>query len=244
LKSFKYSKKNFHISIDKNSFSLDKVSIDLPDVKANFSIYDKACWKTNLISPSAMGYYHYFPFMENYHGINLMNGFCNGIINNSSFNEAKLYIEKDYGVSQPNSWIWMQANNFANSNISLTFSYANVPFLKKAFNGFICGLLINKKLYKFTTYNSSKIIFAEENEDSIKVIVVRNNKKLILNAKKSDKTELLSPVYGEMKKTIYESVSSKISVEMYEKNKLIFEGASPNGGLEYVNTDNLLVYDY
>ena len=63
-----------------------------------------------------MGWYSFVPFMECNHGIVSVNHDLYGEIsvngNVIDFNNGKGYIEKDWGVSFPEAWIWIQSNNF------------------------------------------------------------------------------------------------------------------------------------
>ena len=72
-------------------------------------------------------------------------------------NEGKGYIEKDWGTSFPEAWIWIQSNNFTNSETSFSFSLAKIPWLGRFFMGFISFLYLNGRFFLFSTYNNSVI---------------------------------------------------------------------------------------
>ena len=63
-----------------------------------------------------MGWYSFVPFMECKHGIVSVNHDLSGILNVNDevliSDGGKGYIEKDWGTSFPEAWIWMQSNNF------------------------------------------------------------------------------------------------------------------------------------
>ena len=65
------------------------------------------------------------------------------IINNNlyDFSNGTGYIEKDWGISFPSSYIWAQANDFSNKHCSLFISIANIPYSIFLFKGFICSTL-------------------------------------------------------------------------------------------------------
>lgn len=78
-----------------------------------------------------MGWYSYVPLMECKHGIVSVNHYLKGKIringNSIDLSEGKGYIEKDWGTSFPEVWIWIQSNNFTNPETSFTFSLAKIP---------------------------------------------------------------------------------------------------------------------
>lgn len=235
---FNYKEKSFFIK--NNYFSLNNISIDIPEIKTEISIFKHSFWENSLISPSPMGFFHYFPIMENYHAILTMNAFASGIINQKVFKNQKFYMEKDYGVSQPFSWIWTQCNNFEEESACLTFAFARVPFLKSSFKGIICGFMLGDKLYKFTTYNGAKITFIENKSDSILIKIKRKKYELIFKVTKNESSDLLSPQKGNMNKIIAESASSKVDIKLYKNNKLYYNDRGYNAGLEIVNIKDLL----
>ena len=144
------------------------------------------------------------------------------------------YIEKDWGKSFPSSWIWMQSNSFPSNDVSLTLSIARIPFMGKNFKGFIGGLYLNGKLYKFTTYNFSKILKIEYNKDNVEIIIKRKNLKLKIKAYKSIGNELFSPEMGSMKGRINESLNALLDVELKNENEIIFKDVGTNSGLEII----------
>ena len=102
-----------------------------------------------------MGWYAFIPFMECYHGVVSANHYTEGYANYKgqkiNFNGGKGYIEKDRGISFPESWIWLQANTFADRDVSFFFSVAKIPWLGSSFPGFLCFVYINGNYYRFMT---------------------------------------------------------------------------------------------
>ena len=76
-------------------------------------------------------------------------------MNNISFkfNDGNGYIEKDWENPMPSSWIWIQTNNFKNSNSSIMISIARIPWL-----GFLLlGLgfyYVNNEVVRFGIFQS------------------------------------------------------------------------------------------
>ena len=144
------------------------------------------------------------------------------------------YIEKDYGCSFPSKYIWIQGNNFDNRNISFMCSIADIPLLFFNFSGLICSLIIDGFEYRFATYNNSKIIKYDVNDEKIDIILKKSDYLLHIESKHYDGLKLVAPVNGGMNKDIKESISANIKIELKKNNIVVFSGNSYNCGLEFV----------
>lgn len=148
------------------------------------------------------------------------------------------YIEKDWGISMPSSWIWMQTNHFDRNGISLSGSIAKVPWLGNYFTGYIFGFLCDKKLYKFTTYSGTKVTGFDVADNNIRIRLENKVYRLDIDADRSEGVELPAPRLGEMTVRVNESLHSSINVTLLKKTgsgtKLIYSGTGRNAGLELV----------
>ena len=144
------------------------------------------------------------------------------------------YIEKDWGISFPKSYIWCQGNNFKNSNSSFMLSIADIPFKCFNFRGVICDLLVDHKEYKFTTYNNTKILEYNVNRKNINITLKKGKYTLNIKSENNDGNTLIAPVKGDMSKDIIESITSSIYINLKKNNHIIFSDMSSNCGLEIV----------
>ncbi len=242
FESFSYSFNPFFIKISNNYFSLDKVKLDISyqdlSIKGTLEFSNLLKLERKFLCPNIMGPFSYIPFMECNHAILSMkhNIYGNLDVNNNliNFNNGIGYLEKDYGISFPSSYIWCQGNCFKNSNTSVFLSIANIPFKSFHFLGFICVVNINGKEYRFTTYNGSKIEKFLVKNNSASIILKRNSFRLNLYANMNNFFNLKSPKFGEMKNTIFESIDSTISLSLNKNSTNIFYDISTNCGLEIV----------
>ena len=245
IKDFYYSNNPFYIKIKDNFFSKEKININIIDEKQNIKIKGKITYSNNqnikktFYSPNIMGPFSYLSFMECNHAILSMKNKLNGTltINNNkiNFNNGIGYIEKDWGCSFPKSYIWFQGNNFKNKTASFMLSIAKIPFSFFSFNGIICSLIINNKEFRFSTYNNTKIIKYNLNNNNINVILKKGSYYLKINSTNNKKLELIAPIKGKMEKAITESISSTINVTLIKNKKIIFKDTSNNCGLEIVS---------
>lgn len=245
FKDFIYSNNPFYIKIGNNKFSDKELILDISDklqaieIKGKLIYSDNKLINSKFLSPNIMGPFSYLSFMECNHAIISMK---NTITGNLKINGIELkinngigYIEKDWGVSFPKSYIWYQANNFSNNTTTICFSVANIPFKVFNFKGFICVLIIDGKEYRFTSYNKSKLVSFEILENYINIKFKKDKYTLEVLCERNNSFQLMAPKNGKMSKKIYETISATSIIKLYEKELLIYVDKSINCGLEIVN---------
>ena len=241
----------FEVKIGKSYFSRFKMQLDINDqqakIKAQLDFKNITPWPVSLLSPGVMGWYRFVPKMECYHGVLSFNHHIDGYFEingeRKDFMAGKGYCEKDWGTSMPTSWIWMQTNHFVEKEVSLFGSIAKIPWMGGFFTGYIFGLYLKGKIYKFTTYNGSKIRRLAVDKDKIEAIVENREYQLTISASRQAGADLAVPAFGEMNSKVNESLKSNIEIKLVDnKTKLlIFKGTGRNAGLEFVgNVEELL----
>ena len=240
MKDFSFGHEDFWVKIGKNYFSKEKIEISLMndqiELSGRIGLYELTPLKRTILMPNIMGFFGYFNFMECYHGVVSMNHTLNGNlrVNNKSvvFNTGKGYIEKDWGKSFPRAYVWLQSNHFTDSNTSLLFSYADIPFLGLYFKGLIVNLIINKKEYRFATYNGAKIKIEEIKDGSVSYVIKKGPYLLEIDAVSTVQIGLASPKNGKMIEQIKEGLSGTIHIKFYRKKVLILEDTGLHAGIE------------
>ena len=240
INDFSYDYNNDIVHIGRSLFSLESVIVDISyddtNIKGLIDIKGIMPIKTNIFSPSIMGFFNYFPRMECNHDVVSMNHYLNGKISigdiETSFDSGKGYIEKDYGKSFPSKYIWIQTNHFSCENTSLMFSYATIPYLGLKFKGLIANLVIEDKEYRFATYNFSKVKKIEIDENRVYVEIRKGRYKLILEGTNRHTIPLVAPKDGSMNDFIKEGLSGEVKVILEEKGKEIFSDLGVNAGIE------------
>ena len=236
MTAFQASPDKFALKLADNYFSAKKVQLNLPNLQGELHFKNPYPWPKMLGAPGIMGWYSFVPFMECYHGVVSMNHLLAGHLKinqqNVRFTGGKGYIEKDWGRSFPSCWIWMQSNHFdTDYPVSLIASVANIPWIGTHFIGYIVGFLVHQKLYRFATYTGAMMKAQLEDEKVLLTFKDRKNR-LVITAHQAKGSDLLSPISGDMKAKVNESIQATIEVELYEKEQLIFKGMGRNGGLE------------
>jgi hypothetical protein len=244
LADFKTINEPFEVCIKDNYFSKNKIIINIETdeitIKGEVSFGEIYPIKSTVLNPNIMGIFSYIPNMECNHGIISMDHSLNGSININmkiiNLDEGKGYIEKDWGSSFPEKYIWLQSNNFDQPRTSIFCSVAKIPFLNFAFKGFICNFVLDGKEYRFATYNLAKIIRNKIDKNSIDLIFKNRNNSLEIKAEIQNSKKLFSPKNGEMKNTIKEGLAGEVKVVLKDKNNNeLFNSIGRCAGIEIVN---------
>lgn len=244
ISSFKYNENKFEVEIGDNYFTNKEISLNIERndfcIGGKLSFNNIVVYPKTFMKPGIMGPYTFVPFMECYHGIVNIHQEVFGQIslngNTIDFNKGYGYIEKDWGKSFPEAWIWLQSNHFSKPNTSLMFSLAKIPWLRRYFLGFISFILIEGKLYLFSTYTKAKIIELDYVDNCLKIIVEDKQFRLEIKTKHTKGGLLRAPKNGLMTREILESITALVWVRLIDKDgKMIFEDEGTHTGLEIVS---------
>lgn len=235
---FRPEAETFSLSLDKSFFTERSIKVELPNIQADLRFSNQVPWPKPWYSPGIMGPFSFIPFMQCYHGIVSMDHDISGEItvdgNTIDMNGGKGYMEKDWGRSFPSAYIWMQSNHFSEPGISFKSSVAKIPWLGSSFVGFIAGLWLKDKLYRFTTYNFTRLKKSYADQDIVEVHMENPSYRLEILAHREEATELASPISGFMDGRIEESMNARLEVTLTEKKSgtIIFQDTGRNAGLE------------
>ncbi len=250
LNDFSSGKKNFHIYIKNNFFQLNQFNLDIKTekyfIQGKLTFQNINGWPINLFLPGIMGWYAWIPKMECYHGLLGFNPEINGelTINDRiiDFSGGKAYLEKDWGTAFPEAYIWMQSNHFKNKSASFSASIAIIPWLNNKFKGFIVGLSLDDKLYRFTTYLGSKCNSLSVSQTEVKWVLSNKDYILEIIAHRGITGNLKGPTRKEMNMRVAESLDAIIHLKLSRKNgTIIFNETGYNCGLEIAGNINELI---
>jgi len=241
LNEFHSEKSRFLIRIGDSVFSSAGIGLNLKrnDLRINGKIeyYDKISLPATLLRPGIMGWYSYVPGMECNHGVISLNHFLGGTLyidgKKKIYSGGKGYIEKDWGISFPESWLWLQCNNFKDEYISVMVSVAKIPWRGKYFVGFIGFIHIRGKTEIFATYNRAKIDYLKKTgERRSEILLTKGSKKIKAYVSGKGYASLKAPVNGQMTNRVKESISSEVIIEYSDNGKTIFSGKGIRAGFE------------
>jgi tocopherol cyclase len=249
LNEFRWSRKKFLIEVGPNVFTYDSIDLNIngnnTGLSGHLEYQNIVKYPGRLLSPGIMGWYSFVPFMECNHGIVSVIHDISGKLDfqgkEVDFTEGKGYIEKDWGTSFPEAWIWIQSGNFRERYTSFSFSVAKIPWLGSFFIGFISFFFFGGKFYMFSTYNGSTISDVKLGEKNIHIVVRNKNYMLRINVISNSFGELKAPVYGEMSRTIKESPDSEVHLELFDKaERIIYSDTGKCAGFEIIEK----IFDY
>ena len=238
---FRPAEGRFALEVGNNFFSADKMRLDLPGISGEIHFRNAVPWPKMLGAPGIMGWYSFVPFMECNHGVVSMHHELEGYLNlpasiapsrKVDFTGGKGYLEKDWGRSFPRAYVWMQTNHFDHTGqASLMASVAHIPWLSSHFVGFISGLWLEGRLFKFATYTGAKK-HLEIGQDTATLIFKSPRLELRILARHGPGSALVFPISGEMTGKINESLQATIEVELLENGQRIFADTGRHAGLE------------
>jgi tocopherol cyclase len=249
LDEFIWDRKKLYLKVGSSVFSESGIDLYIRseniEVSGRISLMNMVKYPKSFLSPGIMGWYSFIPFMECNHGIiSVTHDLLGELTINGKvidFNNGKGYIEKDWGISFPEAWIWIQSNNFPEHDTSFSFSIAKIPWMGRFFIGFICFLYLNKKFYQFSTYNKSIVSEIKHTNEVIEIAVCSNKNILKIRVIKNLFGDLVAPVSGEMSRMIKESIDSEVYIQLLDKKEnLVYGETGKSVGLEVIEK----IFDY
>ena len=235
LSSFKYERDRFWVKIEDNEFSNNLIKVSLPDLKLNLHLENQAFYPSTLLFPGILGPFAYIPFIECKHGLVCLNGNAKGRLNLRGKPipqvSSKVYIEKDWGTSFPKDYIWLQCNEFDKSDVSFQFAIAKVGWMGLKIEVFVCTLLIEGKIETFATWNLAKVHHIDFEVNTVMLAVGKGKKQIRIKASYEHTSSLISPINGQMKGKVEESITGRMNLELF-RDKEIFKLVGRNAGIE------------
>jgi len=130
VNEFSWDTRRLFLKVGSSTFTASGIILNIESENINLTgkidFRNMIRYPKSIFSPGIMGWYSFVPFMECNHGIISVNHDLYGKIsinkNEVDFTGGKGYIEKDWGTSFPEAWIWIQSNNFKEHETSFSFS--------------------------------------------------------------------------------------------------------------------------
>lgn len=241
--SFSASGKELNVQVGKSSFTADGITLDLQNTKqqirGSISYANQEKYPSSLLKPGIMGWYSFVPFMECKHGVVSMHHKLRGGLEIDNlfvdFNDGTGYIEKDWGSSFPESWIWLHCNTFDSSPASFTFSVAKIPWLRSYFIGFISYLKFEDRFINFSTWSNAKIEKLEYRDKLLHIKISNKSYRLEIEAVNSQSGSLKAPRLGSMNRIIKETVDASIMLRLSDHSgNTLFQDQGKRAGMELI----------
>lgn len=243
VSAFSYNEDSFSVQIGESVFTADSMLLNINSplirVEGRLSFTGSVKYPTSMFSPGIMGWYSFVPYMECKHGVVSVTHRIDGSLSINGqvidFSGGRGYIEKDWGKSFPEAWIWLQSNNFENSDACIMLSIAKIPWLGSYFTGFLGFLYSGGIFYPFSTYNKSKITALGTTGEKLNIEITGRKHLLKIAAVSNKPGTLLAPKSGSMSRRIKESVDSELEVILSDLHgNVLFHNKAQRSGLEVI----------
>jgi tocopherol cyclase len=238
---FQADRRRFAVRIGGNSFDDRGLSlaIDRPEgrLAGDIRLGPLAPWPVTWLSPGVMGWFAWVPRMECYHGVLSFSHSLQGSLTlngrQMDFSGGRGYIEKDWGKSFPSAWVWFQSNHFKGASACITASVAMIPWVGRAFRGFIVGFWLDGMLYRFATYTGAQIESLKIFDDHVDWVLRDRRHRLILTATRVQGGLLRGPTRIDMGQRVLETLNATVRVRLETlRGATLFEGIGAHTGLE------------
>ena len=248
LEAFSAARDRFEVTIGDSRFSGDSLSLAIREsdltIEGELEFQDRTPYPSRPWRPGIMGWYSFVPGMECRHGLVSMDHSLEGGIAvdgiQIDFSGGRGYVEKDWGRSFPESWIWIQCNSFEREGVGCMLSIAKIPWMGNSFVGFLGFLKLGEKTRFFATYNGAHITALSDRSrgdgvhEGVEVRIARGRERLTIRAESTMRGALKSPVAGRMESYIKESVDAAVEFDYRGLDGERLRGTGVRGGLEIV----------
>lgn len=243
VEAFSASRKELNVDIGQSNFTKQGIALELQNnskkISGNISYASQEPYPSSRFNPGIMGWYSFVPFMECKHGVVSMYHTLKGGLRIGDtyidFNDGTGYIEKDWGSSFPESWVWLHCNTFDSSHTSFTFSVAKIPWLGSYFIGFISFLKIDGKFINLSTWSKARIEKLDYHDNKLKIRITNNKYILEVEALNNQAGALKAPILGSMTRIIKETVDASIELKLSDySGKTLFQDKGTRAGMELI----------
>ncbi|NVK27686.1 MAG: hypothetical protein HWE14_06560 [Flavobacteriia bacterium] len=242
IEEFEASSEEFSIRIGPNIFTESQIHIDLKsrglDFTADFSLNHSDGFSKNFSTMNAMGWASQVPFLPCYHHILHMKKPASGTVkwkeSDYFFNDARVYIEKDWGNSFPKSWSWLQSSHLSNTEGAFTAAASHIPFGPFKVPAGIAALELDDRRFFWSSAWGHTWKYSTGKSDG-ELKFSNSQHELILEITSSGTAPLIAPFNGKMDRVIQESISGTIGLTLREKRgEVIYSGTASQAGIELV----------
>lgn len=240
----------FDVRIGSNRFGLDALELLIADDQLRLSgrveFVDPRPWPVTWRSLGIMGPYGWAPRMECNHGVVSLDHGLEGELTvdgaDITFSGGRGYTEKDWGKSFPAGYVWIQSNHFERPGVSFVGSIAIIPWIFSSFPGFIIGVWIEGRLFRFATYTGAETTHLRISDESIEWAVSDGEHTLHIDAQRAKGGLLLGPTRERMSDRVGETMLSEVAIQLRTaRGDVVFDGVGRNAGLEaHGDLDRLL----
>lgn len=233
-----FNGEDYWIKAADNSFGADGISLDLKIdgiiIKGRVDFTDTVDYPRTITHRGSMGIYGFLPFLNCYHDVIRIKQSLVGALEINGipvvFDGGRGYIEKNWGETFPDEWLWVQADSFGDgTSMMMALAKIKVAGIKKT--GIISMVYIKDTLYRLTTPMGAKVV----KWDIDKGATVKNKDyKLEVTVEPGKKGNLKGPSMGDMSLMVADDITATVNLTLHDKKgDIIYSGKSGLAGFEY-----------
>lgn len=219
------------IQIGDNVLGLNQIILNIEKedfgLKGELALNHHKRLKQSLWIPGLMGPYKYLPFLESYHEVISLQHTLTGSLwlNNKQiiFNEGKGYIEKDWGKSMPNVWLWAQCSHFKRKDVALMVGVARLPIFFDYYTCFAIPIYYKDQVEIFSNYNGGHLSKLYRYKGYVHIIITQKSKILDIKIYGSDEKSCMASKSSHKIRDVYACDAAKIELSITENGQIIFE---------------------
>lgn len=244
IEQFSATRTPFKVRIGDNVFSLKGCRVNIHQqgisVQGQITYSHIVPLKDHPASPGIMGPTSFVPGLSCLHGVVSLHHRLYGSVQvgdtHWQMEGGSGYIEKDWGSSFPQNWIWMQANRFEDyPGLSFMAAVASIPLGGLSFTGMLCVLGQGRRQRRFATYNLAKVRAITKDENGwVHIIISKGRTMIHASAYHQKGGNLMAPDKGAMKRMIHETPATRMHLTVKEGGKTILQTSSNGAGMECV----------
>ena len=219
------------IQIEDNVLGLEQITLNIK--KENFHLKGELILNhhkrltPSFWTPGLMGPYKYLPFLESYHEVISLDHTLMGSLwlngNKIVFDEGKGYIEKSWGKTTPNVWLWAQCNQFKNKDVALMIGVARLPIFFDYYTCFAIPIYYKDQLEIFSNYKGGHLSKLYRYKEYVHLIITQKNKVLDIKIYGSGEKSCTASKSSHMIRDVYACDTAKIEVLITENGQTVFE---------------------
>lgn len=220
----------FQFQLGENLISSKEIIINEPHLKLQAEIQHVDPYPGNIMGPFRL----FHKIMPCNHGLLAFRGEANVKVSSDLIQgsyQAQLYVEKDWGDTFPDRYIWIHAD-FPKEKVALFFSVATVMVGKLKFPGFIANVLLDGKHYTFATWNLAQLRVSGSPTD-IQIGLANKDMKVFLRTNPQNTVSLHSPINGIMNSSIREALSAPLQMVIQLKSGKTYHLTTQRASVEY-----------
>ena len=231
ITAFRASRKKFWVQVGENYFTSRGawIKVEQPGLKIQGKI---GYGPFTSLHYDIMGPFGLLPGLECRHGVLSMDHWLEGSLQINGtwydFSRGRGYLEKDWGSSFPQKYLWSQSNDLPGGNCVM-LAVAQVPLGPLAITGCIGVVIYRGRQYRLGTYLGGRA----ESWNSWGGVVTQGKLRLEAQLLGGEFYPLRAPISGSMEREIRESPACQVAYRFWHGDKLLFSSVSHQAGFEY-----------